>query len=61
MTTRFAQFFGDMPYFGRHRTVMKNMGVPNVPNSFQDLTHKQVFEQGQPIIRARWVMFSSSL
>lgn len=53
MTTKFAQFFGDMPFFGKHSTVMHNLGIHNVPRSFQDLTNKQVFEQGQPIIRAR--------
>lgn len=32
---------------------MQNLGVPNVPASFYDLSSKQVFDQGQPIIRAR--------
>lgn len=54
MTTKFAQFFGDLPFFGKHRTVMLNLGVPNVPAAFYDLSPKQVFEQGQPIIRARY-------
>lgn len=56
MTTKFAQFFGDLPFFGKHSTVMKNLGIPNVPRCFNDLTNKQVFEQGQPIIRAKSYM-----
>ena len=53
MSTKFAQFFGDLPFFGKHRTVMRNLGIQSVPREFEDLTTKQVFEQGQPIIRAR--------
>jgi hypothetical protein len=53
MTSKFAQFFGDLPFFGKHATVMRNLGIRQVPSSFVDLTRKQVFEQGQPIIRAR--------
>ena len=53
MTTKFVQFFGDMPFFGMHHTFMKNLGIHNVPKEFHDLTRKQVFDQGQPIIRAR--------
>ena len=53
MTTKFALFFRDMPFFGRHNKVMRNLGILNIPKEFQDLTNKQVFEQGQQIIRAR--------
>jgi hypothetical protein len=53
MTTKFAQFFGDMPFFGKHKTVMENLGVTNIPREFEDLSIKQVFEQGQPILQAR--------
>ena len=53
MSTKFAQFFGDMPFFGKHKTVMRNLGIQSVPRDFEDLTTKQVFEQGQPIVRAR--------
>lgn len=53
MTTKFAQFFGDLPFFGQHRTVLQNIGVTQVPASFTDCTRKQVFEEGMPIIRAK--------
>ncbi len=53
MSTKFAQFFGDMPFFGKHKTVMENLGVSGIPRQFEDLSTKQVFDQGQPILRAR--------
>lgn len=56
MTTKFVQFFGDMPFFGKHKTLMENLGIPNIPRCFVDFTQKQVFEQGQPIIRAKTFM-----
>lgn len=55
MTTKFAQFFGDLPFFGKYKTVMENMKVPMPPSGMEDMTSKQMFEQGQPIIRCRWV------
>ena len=54
MTTKFAQFFGDMPYFGKHKTVMDNLKIANgTPGGIEDFTSKQMFEQGQPIVRCR--------
>jgi hypothetical protein len=55
MTTKFAQFFGDMPFFGQHRTLLQNLDVHPIPGCFYDLSRKQVFEQGQPIIKTRCV------
>lgn len=56
MTTKFAQFFGDMPFFGQHRTLLQNLDVHPIPGCFYDLSRKQVFEQGQPIIKTRCVL-----
>lgn len=54
MTTKFAQFFGDMPFFGKHKTVMNNLKIANgTPRAIEDFTSKQMFEQGQPIVRCR--------
>jgi len=53
MNTKFAQIFGDLPYFGQHAAVMQNLGVPNIPACFQNYTRKQVFEQGMPILNAK--------
>lgn len=51
MTTKFVQFFGDMAFFGQHLTVLKDLGIPSPPSCFQNITHKQVFESGVPIVQ----------
>lgn len=51
MSTKFVQFFGDVPFFAQHETVLKNLGIPEVPASMHNINHKQVFEQGVPILQ----------
>jgi hypothetical protein len=53
MTTKFVQFFGDLPFFGQHATVMQNLGIPSAPSTFQDISARQVLEQGVPILQAK--------
>jgi hypothetical protein len=51
MKMRFIQFFGDMPFFGKHRTVMENLGIPNIPGCFQDSPKAM----DEPILKTRCV------
>lgn len=59
MTTKFARFFGNLPFLGKYKTVMQNLGVHHVPSGMPNLSAKQVFQQqqgggqGSPIITAR--------
>lgn len=51
MSTKFVQFFGDVPFFGQHETVLKNLGIPEIPAALHNISHKQIFEQGVPILQ----------
>jgi hypothetical protein len=52
-STKLARFFGDLPYMGKYKTVMQNLGVIHVPSGMPNLSSRQIFQQGSPIVTAR--------
>lgn len=62
-TSRFAMFFGDLPYLGKHKTVMQNIGVHHVPSGMPDscplqssILNVKAFISGELGIGMDWMM-----